>query len=85
MALPWMHNKQKSVAGVIMEVRKPDEGQEPESNEDSAMLAAAEDILRAIESKDPKHLAHALQAAYDICESKEAPQPEESNESEDMQ
>lgn len=84
MALPWMKDKNKSMAGIIMDVRKPDEtSQEPESNEDSAMMAAAEDILRAIEMKDAKHLAHAMQAAYDICSN--APETESPSESEDMQ
>lgn len=50
--------------------RKPD-GEEAPS--DSAMEAAAQDILRAINDKDSKHLAEALRAAYQICQSEDDP------------
>lgn len=78
--LPFLQNKNKKVSGVILETRRtPDEKPQDESENSSAPLhAAAEDILRAIEAKDPKHLALALQAAYDICESAEPASDDES-------
>lgn len=80
MPLPFLQKKQMS--GIIVSHRKKDgaglsEGEQEGSN--SAMEAAAEDILRAISSKDAQHLALALQAAYDICESNE-PESEDSAE-----
>lgn len=77
--LPWMKNGPKQSAGIAMQVRKPDEGKET-PNEDPAVLAAAEDILRAIDSKDAKHLAQALRAAFQILDSEpdeEGPQMED--------
>lgn len=73
MPLPFLAKKQMS--GVIVSQRKKDgaginEG-ETEGAGNHAMEAAAEDIIRAITSKDAQHLALALQAAYDICESNE--------------
>lgn len=79
--LPFLSNKDKKVSGLILETRRtPDEKPDGAPEDGNAPLhAAAEDILRAIASKDPKHLALALQAAYDICESAE-PKDEESDE-----
>lgn len=84
--LPFLKNDKK-VSGIILETRRtPDQKpNEPESDDSHAPLeACAEDILRAIASKDAKHLALALQAAYDICESAE-PQEEESKHDYDAQ
>lgn len=46
-----------------------------EGNENAGLEACAEDILRAINDKDSKHLALALKAAFDVMES----EPEEEN------
>lgn len=69
---PMPFLKPKSVAGVIVSHRKPDGGkmeQPNESDQDHAMEAAAEDIIRAISSKDSQHLAHALRSAFEILQS----------------
>lgn len=65
--LPFLKNKRKET-GVIVQERSPDA---PESDEgdDTGLHAAAQDILRAISDNDSKHLALAIKAAFDICES----------------
>ena len=76
--LPFL--KDKKMSGAILETRRSPDSAKPEKEEpegdNEALEACAEDILRAIASKDAKHLALALQAAYDICESSE-PKEEE--------
>lgn len=70
MSLPFL--KPKQMAGVIISHRKPDGGKMEQPNEsegDHAMEAAADDIMRAISSKDSKHLAHALRNAFSILQS----------------
>ncbi len=65
--LPFLKKSQDgsgNSSGVMTIERKPDTDQASD-----AMDAAAQDILRAIESKDYKHLAEAIRAAYQICES----------------
>lgn len=66
--LPFLKPNSKdgsgNASGVLTIERKPDTDKGPD-----AMDAAAQDILRAIESKDYKHLAEALRSAYQICES----------------
>jgi hypothetical protein len=75
--LPFL--KPKRVAGLIISQRKPDgsnEAQHEEGDEMNEMEVCAEEILRAISSKDAKALASALQAAMDIS----ASQPEQPSE-----
>ncbi len=83
--LPFL--KPKTVAGAIMSVRKPDGGMEdmagPEdSAPDAGMEACAEDIMRAIASKDAKAFAVALRAAFEMMESE--PHEEAGNSFDDM-
>lgn len=81
--LPFL--KPKQVAGLIISHRKPDGGVGEEhsaGDENHALEAAAEDLLRAINSKDSKHFALALRAAYDILMSEE---PKEDDNSFDAQ
>lgn len=75
--LPFLKNKKRDAA-VIVQERAPDAPQEDSGS--SAMEAAAQDILRAISQNDYKHLAMALQSAFDICQSQpqdEAPSLDE--------
>lgn len=72
--LPFL--KPKMMTGLIVSKRKPDgqgvEVSHSEDNADSALEAAAEDILRAITDKDGKHLCLALRAAFQILDSEES-------------
>ncbi len=60
--LPFLRKPKAS--GLIVEQRKSDIPSEP-----SEMDAAAADLLSAIESKDIKGIAAALQAAFELAES----------------
>jgi hypothetical protein len=51
----------------IVDMRGPPEGGDSEAGEDGDLEAAADDILAAIEKKDPKALADALRAAVAMC------------------
>lgn len=64
--LPFLKNKKEaSVAGDDDHVmRKPDQEAEYDS-----LHSAAEDLIKAIESKDIKSVAEALRAAFDLCDS----------------
>ncbi len=79
--LPFL-KKQKQMAGVSMEYRKPD--QKPEQNqEQDGLEMCAQDMLSAHASADKKALASALRAAFAILESEphhEGPHTEEDSE-----
>ena len=73
MPLPYL--KPKNVAGLIMAQRKAGGGQaeqpldsQEESQENYALELCAEEIIRSVESKDPKRLYKALQAAFQVME-----------------
>ncbi len=71
--LPFM--KPKAMTGLIISKRKPDDKPEEthsEGNENQGLEAAAEDLIRAVHSKDAKAVAAAMRAAFEICGSYEA-------------
>lgn len=78
--------KRKPVAGVIIANRKPDGSKEEvpaDDAQDHALIAAAEDFIRALNTKDSKMLAQAIRAAFEICEASphhEGPHIEEGQE-----
>lgn len=77
--LPFLKDKRKET-GVIVQERSPDA---PSDQPDgSAIEAAAQDILRAISDNDAKHLALAIKAAFDICESYPHEEGSDTNEDE---
>lgn len=79
MSLPFL--KPKHVAGVIISHRKADGGKvEEPSDKDAGLEAAAEDLARAITSKDPKHIALAFRNAFQICDSEPHEEGEHTNE-----
>jgi len=65
--LPFL--KPKLQTGLITEQRKPDGGAAELPEGDHALKAAAEDMIRAFNSKDPEHLALALRSAFQILDS----------------
>lgn len=71
MSLPFMRKRNESgLAGITVKYRSPDDKTPDESDKDnSAMEAAASDLLRAFEQKDVKHIALALCSAFQIYES----------------
>lgn len=70
--LPFLNKSAKQSQTVVVD-RAPDD----KEDKHAPMRACAEDILRAIESKDPTHLALALRAAIDIAGSEEPEQDDE--------
>jgi hypothetical protein len=65
--LPFLKQKQAKDAGVITQLRSPDEGQEQDSS--SGLEMAMQDFSRASDAKDFKGMAAAFKAAFDILES----------------
>lgn len=70
--LPFL--KPEKISSVIMSKRKPDGGaevvgeMEPDGDASSSMLqSAAEDLIKAVHSKDASAVAAALEAAYSEC------------------
>ena len=76
-----MMNKNRQLASVIVGSLKPkyedlkkenetvaSEGDDVKDDIDPGLLAAADEIISAIESKDSRALAEALKAFDDICE-----------------
>jgi hypothetical protein len=80
MPLPFLKNTKSNQTGVAVEYRKPDESSEDQG--DHAMEAAAQDILRAVESKDYKHLAMAIRSAFEILDSEVHEEGPHTNDSE---
>jgi len=77
--------KPKMQTGLMVSVRKPDSIEEShtDGNEDNGLDACAEDLIRALHSKDIKSVSAALKAAFDILESmphEEGPHVEEGQE-----
>lgn len=68
MPLPFLSKKirEQGISTIIH--RKPDENKEEPQDVDSVQYAA-EDLLRAIEAKDPIGMAAAMRAAFEIMES----------------
>ena len=69
--LPFLKRKDQQTAGLIIKHRQPDQHSESieESDESAAHEACARDLLQAIESKDIKGIAEALQSAFEIMDS----------------
>lgn len=68
MSLPFMKNKQKSIAGLIITQRKPDMPAEdyPYDPKDS-LKAVVKDLIQAIKSDDVDAASEAIYAIYEIC------------------
>jgi hypothetical protein len=69
MSLPFL--KKFAQPGVSVSIRKPDEESAKEELKEGlpeGLEAAASDLLDAIEAKDIKRIAAALQAAFEISE-----------------
>jgi DNA repair protein RadC len=67
--LPFL--QPKKMVSVIIAKHKPSGEIEPMHEEDEmdpALMAAAEDLMKAIAMKDSKALAMALKAAFEVCD-----------------
>lgn len=85
--LPFLHGKKLAGSIISQRGKHPDlmpaqEVEAPGHEMDGRLKTAAEDILRAIESKSPIDLAHALHSAFQACE--DMPHHEGDHTEEDM-
>lgn len=83
--LPFLRKKDAGGIATQISVRKSDKSAEPEEKDDGSdgLMACAQDLLQAIQANDPKGLADAFKAAFEICEmypTEESAEPVESNE-----
>ena len=77
--LPFLQEKKKSIADVIVNERRPDEPIEKSTHSDG-MLAAAQDLISAVHAKDHKAVADALQAAHEMAQEYTPEMPDEQGE-----
>lgn len=77
MLLPFM--KPKPQTGLIVSHRTPDEPTGKEDNDDAGLESCAQDLIKAVHSKDIKAVASALKAAFDICDSQPHEEGEHTN------
>ena len=72
------------MAAMITTVRKPSgEGEMKPEQKNPALLAAAEDLIRAVHSKDIPAVADALEAAFQECDSEPHAEGPHTNEGEE--
>ncbi len=68
--LPFLKNKDASVAGLIIKNRTPDEKPEQDQDDSSAAIeSCAQELIRAVHAKDTKAVSEALKDAFEILES----------------
>lgn len=68
--LPFLKKRQEAgISGIQVKQRAPDEKPEAEEDKDAAIHSAAQDLINAVHSKDPKATADALRSAFEICDS----------------
>lgn len=73
--LPFLKHKQQSVAGLIIKRRAPDQPEDSQDQPSAHAMECAKSILAAIEAKDEKGLAKALE----MFQSGKSEEKEESN------
>lgn len=86
MSLPFL--KKQSMAGLIISHRKPDgskEEEKTEGQEDQGLISCADDLIRAVHSKDSQAVSSALRAAFQILDSEPHNEGEHLNEDYDSQ
>jgi hypothetical protein len=83
MNLPFLKQKIRQEASIPVQHFETKSKEEDKDSEDSALIAAAQDIVRAIESKDFKHLAMAIRSAFQILDSEEHVEGPHTNEGEE--
>lgn len=66
--LPFM--QPKKITSVLVGKKNPDSSLELEASEemDAGIMSAAEDLIRAVHSKDAKAVAGALQSAFEMMD-----------------
>lgn len=84
--LPFL--KPKIQTGIVIQKTRASDGEPAEMTEESGddqdMVAAAEDILRAVSTKDAVLLAKAIKAAFDIYEAQPHEEADHSYDAQNM-
>lgn len=77
--LPFLKRKEAQPTGIIIKTRAPDGAKADESadNSDYGIESCAGDLLRALENKDVKGIAEALESAHEVLMNKPEVQEEE--------
>jgi len=78
--LPFLKNREKQAAGIVMKTRTPDEKPENDTESDdpaAAIKACANSLIRAVHSRDIQGVADAMKDAFDILESSPHPETDE--------
>ena len=77
--LPFLKNRQKQSAGVIMQTRSPDENDENQQDDPSAAIrACSKALIHAIHMRDETAVSDALSDAFAILEAMPHDENEES-------
>lgn len=66
--LPFLKNKERQVAGVIMKTRSSDESEEQDDSS-AAIDACSRDLIDAIAANNVKLVSEAIKSAFDILQS----------------
>lgn len=85
MNLPFLKNKK--ISSLIVSQRNPDgthDEQHSEGDEYVGLESAAEDLIRAVHSKDTQGVCAALKAAFEICDSQPHEEGPHTNTYDDM-
>lgn len=76
--LPFLNPNR--ISATLIAKRKPDGGLESKGQDgdmDAGIMSAAEDLIRAVHSKDARSVAKALKSAFEMCDTDEKPESEE--------
>lgn len=79
--LPFLKNKDQSIAGLIIKQRSPDKpAQEPvEPMDDTGIEECAKALIKAVHNNDVKGVAQAMKDAFIILEAQEDESEDEDN------
>lgn len=81
MNIPFLKHKQGAAQAIMTtKVRTPDAPETAEDQSNQGLLAAARDLITAIQSGDEKLVAQAIQAAFELCENQPHNEAEHLNE-----
>lgn len=76
MGLPFLDDKKKSIADLIVSERRPDESKEEEAKPSEGLMAASQDLIDAVHSKDASAVHAALMAHRELQDSEGMDQDE---------
>lgn len=73
-----MMNPNKQFASVLLDNKGQAEEKEPETvDPDQGLIDASQELIKAIEKKDPKRIARCFKAMLSMCDDDEGSDPEQ--------